>query len=787
MPRRILTIWTLVAPVSWLGFVLGPPPKPPGALQPPATSSRVSPGPVAPDTAYETAEGTRVEIYSSVGNIEGSVDWRPVNEFAYLVSSVPMYQYIHATIYNGYWDHDQVTYNSTTKKWEIYEPATAAGPGAVQTRPFGPTKAFADQLNKYDNDTDRKKYINTLGSSATLKDGYQKDDFGNYFSSLSVLLSEAKILKLCTTTKDGACLRRNSTDTGIMHSKYALFSQAKDSNGKLWNNVVWITSANLNGASGGKKSNISVAIFGDQAAYTGLLNDVYKAQVAQTKTAGYVKAGTFGLKASTSGVTFYPSPRLGTAWTLADSLKAGGTVRDMEGNFLESQRNTNLGGSKSSCKVYLVHSLFSTYRKAVLTQMSNLQKEKCTVKVVLGTNALDDIASSYFTMSREIRKVIDTMQFANVHDKTTTITYTLDGVAVGKTLAGSANLNGTSMYTDELQVRIADRRAADAVVLQSERLYKLAAAGTNVIPVTGVTITPSASSVEVGKTLALQVAILPSNSTVKTLTWASSNPAVAEVDSRGVVTGVATGSATITAQADSGDNKATATVTVVPATTPPTTPPTTQPETPSTISTPPTLSLPAYVTSGSTVSAKVSWSQNGAPLSGKVQLQYYSTSRTWTNYGSPITVTSGAGSMSLPMKYGHPWRVKAVSGPDNSTLSSSAVYSSRLSQVIIVVGTPSSTPKLFAPNLIDSGVSSPYAVQWKNPYGSKYPNTLVLQYATSTGWKSHQEITIPAGSTTHKFSLNIFKSHKWRVVSSSKSRPSGTRAVASSSVTVNVV
>ena len=73
---------------------------------------------------------------------------------------------------------------------------------------------------------------------------------------------------------------------------------------------------------------------------------------------------------------------------------------------------------------------------------------------------------------------------------------------------------------------------------------------------------PAGFSVAVGSTQSIQVTAFPTNATVQTVTWTSSNASVATVSS-GVVTGVATGVAVITATASDGSGtKNTATVTV---------------------------------------------------------------------------------------------------------------------------------------------------------------------------------------------------------------------------------
>lgn len=89
------------------------------------------------------------------------------------------------------------------------------------------------------------------------------------------------------------------------------------------------------------------------------------------------------------------------------------------------------------------------------------------------------------------------------------------------------------------------------------------------VPVTSVTLTPNPPpSIAVGGTQALTATVVPDNATDKTVTWSSSNTAVATVSDDGVVTAVGAGEAIITATATNGttdtgdDQTATCTVTV---------------------------------------------------------------------------------------------------------------------------------------------------------------------------------------------------------------------------------
>lgn len=81
---------------------------------------------------------------------------------------------------------------------------------------------------------------------------------------------------------------------------------------------------------------------------------------------------------------------------------------------------------------------------------------------------------------------------------------------------------------------------------------------------TGVSVSPSTASVEAGSTVQLTETVTPSNTTDKSVSWSSSNTAVATVDSSGLVTGVAAGNATITATTTDGGLTDTCAVTVTP-------------------------------------------------------------------------------------------------------------------------------------------------------------------------------------------------------------------------------
>ena len=82
------------------------------------------------------------------------------------------------------------------------------------------------------------------------------------------------------------------------------------------------------------------------------------------------------------------------------------------------------------------------------------------------------------------------------------------------------------------------------------------------IPVTDVTVDPATATIAIGEETQLTATVAPEYASIQTVTWSSSDTAIATVDSTGKVTGVAEGTATITATTDDGGFTAVCEVTV---------------------------------------------------------------------------------------------------------------------------------------------------------------------------------------------------------------------------------
>lgn len=137
------------------------------------------------------------------------------------------------------------------------------------------------------------------------------------------------------------------------------------------------------------------------------------------------------------------------------------------------------------------------------------------------------------------------------------------------------------------------------------------------IAVTHLQVSPNAIRLSRGASTRLTATVLPANATNKSVTWSSSNPSVATVDSSGFVKAVAEGNATITAATNSGGLRAGCAVTVTTASPPPVIVPVTG----VTLNPPPatvvegnTIQLTANVLPANATNKSVTWSSDNPSI-----------------------------------------------------------------------------------------------------------------------------------------------------------------------------
>ncbi|WP_332643896.1 Ig-like domain-containing protein [Aeromicrobium sp.] len=755
MPRR----FSVFCALALLGTLLVPATLPASADTRPKEDDRYvrnldTPTPsfksVTPNNVINGPNGTRIEIYGSVGDNEGAMDWRTIQAFSRLVSSVPKDKHSYTTLFNSLYDDRSVSL--VGGKW------TVPGPDEV----FAPTAAFVHLANKYDTAAERKEFIHVLGAKESMDEAYAAK------SSLARLVKAGAVdYKQCPG--EGGCL---SGPSHLMHSKYAAFEQAVDSQGTLRNNVIWITSSNLNGSSGSKKSNISIAIYNDEKAFTALSEGVFKPSVKVAGTDGlkYYQAidsspeytAAIGIDPATgvmrgmptdSGITLLPSPR--KKYNAASDANIGSS--DVEAAFLNAQAANP--ADKPGCKVYAVHSLFNSTRSGILDGLTKLYRQKCDVKIVLGDNAISDIVDGYFNMSEDLREVIGQVEFANVHDKT--LSYKYGGTATA--FGGASNFTGPGLEYDELAFQADNVGVTDSVQEHSERIHQLAKGQVTWTKPTSVYITPTTTvKVKPNESVKVATRVAPYNSLVTNTIFTSDNPSIASVDQTGKVTGHSAGTTIIRATVESPGNTTTPVYTKTAGKTV-----TVDPGAATTESAggrayiPPTLSMDNLQRPGDNTDIVVTWGSGGDKYSGIVKLQYYSSG--WKTYSSYITVTNGVGKMSRTFSSSKTWRaygavltkINGVAVPNSTTK-----IMSKWSINTVRTKGHSTTPRLYATTMQKSGSKIPFLISW-----SKSGSYRLQMRSPGGSWKTHS--THSMGSGEDFIIIPALNTKYWRVATSS--------------------
>jgi hypothetical protein len=109
-------------------------------------------------------------------------------------------------------------------------------------------------------------------------------------------------------------------------------------------------------------------------------------------------------------------------------------------------------------------------------------------------------------------------------------------------------------------------RCAVLLLIGAELCLMLSAcpnpAGSGSVPVSGVTLNASSTILSVGDTYSLVATVAPANATNQTVTWSSTDPLIASVDSSGIVTAIAAGSASVKATTTDGGKTAACALTI---------------------------------------------------------------------------------------------------------------------------------------------------------------------------------------------------------------------------------
>ena len=210
-----------------------------------------------------------------------------------------------------------------------------------------------------------------------------------------------------------------------------------------------------------------------------------------------------------------------------------------------------------------------TYAKADGTALSGAPTNAGDYTVTITLNENNDYTGSRtlsFTISKASITIKADDKRADVGTAKPTLTYTVTGLVSGDTLATEPTLACDADMDTIGQYPI----IASGAAVPSGGNYNTAITyvpGTlsvtdPTIPVTGVTLNKTSLTLTVGGSERLTATVAPSDATDKSVTWTSSNTAVATVDAGGNITAVSAGTATITVTTADGAKTATCSVTV---------------------------------------------------------------------------------------------------------------------------------------------------------------------------------------------------------------------------------
>ena len=175
----------------------------------------------------------------------------------------------------------------------------------------------------------------------------------------------------------------------------------------------------------------------------------------------------------------------------------------------------------------------------IIVRSVNGKVNRCIVKVQDGQNIpITGVTLDYESADLKVNETLKLNATINPDNTTESKTLTWE----------SSNPDVASVDSNGL---VTAKKAGDAIitVTTSNNLKDTCSihVGENVVEITGVELNKSAVTLTEGMTETLTATILPADTTMdKTLTWSSSNSAVATVDQQGKITAVSEGTATIT-------------------------------------------------------------------------------------------------------------------------------------------------------------------------------------------------------------------------------------------------
>lgn len=188
----------------------------------------------------------------------------------------------------------------------------------------------------------------------------------------------------------------------------------------------------------------------------------------------------------------------------------------------------------------------STNIVAIYRENGRLYKNKCLITVTSKEIKLEkiDIVQEDITIAKG-KELLLQIKAVPSDAKIPNLIYTSDDPSV-VSVSEEGKVNALSLGTTTVTVKTEDETLSDSVKIT------VTGNGQTVINPTGLQLLGLSNGLKVGGTATIEPRVLPDNATNKTLTWSSTNPSVATVNSNGVITGVSAGKTTIVASTSNG-------------------------------------------------------------------------------------------------------------------------------------------------------------------------------------------------------------------------------------------
>ena len=189
--------------------------------------------------------------------------------------------------------------------------------------------------------------------------------------------------------------------------------------------------------------------------------------------------------------------------------------------------------------------------QATVTVKAGDKSASCTVTVDKAEIAVTGVSLDKNTLIMEVgqdAQLLATVSPDDATDKTVSWSSSDESVA---TVSQAGKVEALKVGQATITARAGGKEATCAVTVVS-----------NVVPVESITLDKTSLSLIKGEAAVLNATVLPADATDKTVSWSSSNPAVARVDQDGIVTATGGGRAAITAKAGGKSAVCNVTVTV---------------------------------------------------------------------------------------------------------------------------------------------------------------------------------------------------------------------------------